>query len=178
MRPAGCHAAPAEDSEVKTDWLPSAGKSPAAPEAGILIVSRQRSVSYNHEDLYLIVSAALPLCLDAAKALGGPLPRLDQIECTLVGNRDMARIHRGFLNIRGTTDVITFPYGEIIVCAAVAKLRAGEFGHDVTTEIALYCIHGLLHLAGHDDQTPDEADRMSRVQERILRLAKSRAGLS
>lgn len=158
--------------------MPSHRNFTTRPETSLLIVSRQRTVSYHHEDLCLIVAGALPLCLDAAGPLGGPLPRLDQIEFTLVGNRDMARIHRDFLDIRGTTDVITFPYGEIIVCAAVASQRAAEFGHDVTTEIALYCIHGLLHLAGHDDQTADEAARMAREQERILRLAKSRVGLS
>lgn len=83
----------------------------------------------------------------------------------------MARVHREFLDLRGPTDVITFPYGEILVCAPVAEARAKEFGHDVTTELALYCIHGLLHLAGHDDLEPSPANRMALVQERILRTA-------
>ncbi|MFZ4775234.1 MAG: rRNA maturation RNase YbeY [Terrimicrobiaceae bacterium] len=152
---------------------PASGKSSTAG-AQLHMASRQRSVTYDHRELCLLVAAALPHCLTAAQALGGPLCHLDHIEFTLVGNRAMARIHRDFLEIRGTTDVITFPYGEIIVCAAVARLRAAEFGHDVTTEIALYCIHGLLHLAGYDDQNPDDAKLMAREQDRILRLAKSK----
>ena len=141
----------------------------------IVIASRQRSVRYDHGRLVLLVENALPLCLEAAAKLRGPLTGLRQIECAVVGHRTMARVHRKFLDIRGATDVITFPYGEILVCAPVAESRAREFGHDVTTELALYCIHGLLHLAGHDDVAPDSARLMGRAQRRILGIV-SRQG--
>lgn len=137
----------------------------------LLIVSQQRSVRYDEARLELLVRKALPSCVTISETLGGPLSRLDHIECTVLGTRAMARVHREFLDIRGPTDVITFPYGEILVCAPVAESRAGEFGHDVTTELALYCIHGLLHLAGHDDLTPREAEAMARIQEKLLRSA-------
>lgn len=137
----------------------------------IVIASRQRLIRYDHARLVLLVKNAMPLCMEVAAKLGGTLFDLDQIECTVVGQRTMARVHREFLDIRGTTDVITFPYGEILVCASVAGARAREFGHDVTTELALYCIHGLLHLAGHDDATPDSARLMSRAQMKILKAA-------
>ena len=137
----------------------------------IVIASRQQSVCYDHDRLVLLVENALPLCMEVASKLGGPLVDLAQIECTVVGHRAMARVHREFLGIRGSTDVITFPDGEIRVCAPVASARAGDFGHDTTTELAMYCIHGLLHLAGHDDLEPDSARHMSREQEKILRAA-------
>jgi probable rRNA maturation factor len=137
----------------------------------LLVISRQRSIRYDHPRLTAIVHAALPMCLKVAAKLGGPLLGLKQIECTVVGSRAMAELHRTFLNIRGATDVLTFPDGEILVCAAVARSRAGEFGHDVTTELALYCIHGLLHLAGHDDLEPGPAGRMAREQAKILKAA-------
>jgi probable rRNA maturation factor len=81
----------------------------------------------------------------------------------------MAAVHREFLQIRGATDVITFPTGEILVCPDVAIERAGEFGNEPTVELALYAIHGFLHLAGLDDLTPRDAGLMARVQERILK---------
>ncbi|MEI8387635.1 MAG: rRNA maturation RNase YbeY [Verrucomicrobiota bacterium] len=137
----------------------------------ILVVSRQRSVGYDHARLTAIVMAGLPMCLEVARRLGGPLPDMKLVECTVVGRRRMAQVHREFLNVSGPTDVITFPYGEILVCAPVAESRAAEFGHDVTTELALYCIHGLLHLAGHDDVEADSAQRMAEEQERILKAA-------
>ncbi len=84
----------------------------------------------------------------------------------------MARIHREFLGIRGATDVITFPYGELILCAEIAAERASEFGLDVTSEIALYGIHGLLHLAGVDDLNEADSTVMNREQNRLLALSK------
>ena len=80
----------------------------------------------------------------------------------------MAKVHRDFLGIPGPTDVITFPYGEILVCAPIAAERAREFGHDTTTELALYAIHGLLHLSGHDDITHAQEKRMATAQGKIL----------
>lgn len=137
----------------------------------ILITSRQRTIRYDHACLIRIVEAAIPMCMEVAGKHGGPLTGLDQIEFAVVGNRAMARVHREFLGLPGPTDVITFPYGEILVCAPIARARAKEFGHDVTTELALYCIHGLLHLAGHDDLEPGPARLMAQAQERVLHAA-------
>lgn len=145
---------------------------PALPD--LVIAARQRAVAYDHERLCRVVLAALPACVEVAGRLGGPLAGLRTVECSVVGSRTMAGIHREFLNERGATDVITFPYGEIFVCATVAASRAPEFGHPVVLELALYCIHGLLHLAGHDDLTPSDAARMHREQERILKSAAAR----
>lgn len=142
---------------------------PALPD--LVIAGRQRAVPYDHERLSAIVRAAMPDCIAVARKLGGPLAGLHTVECSVVGSRTMAKLHREFLNERGVTDVITFPYGEIFVCATVAAARAPEFGHPVTVELALYCIHGLLHLAGHDDLTPTDAERMRHAQERILKAA-------
>lgn len=121
--------------------------------------------------LIAIVLAALPACVQVSLKLGGLLAGLCSIEISVLGARAMARIHREFLNEPGPTDVITFPYGEIVVCAPVAASRAPEFQHTVTEELALYCIHGLLHLAGHDDVRPGDAKRMHREQDRILKAA-------
>ena len=90
----------------------------------------------------------------------------------------MAKVHRDFLDIPGATDVITFPYGEILVCAKVAAARAAEFQHTTTDELALYIIHGLLHLSGHDDIEPAMACKMAAEQQKILEVACSRLAIS
>lgn len=81
----------------------------------------------------------------------------------------MARVHGDFLGDPTETDVITFPYGEILVCPAVARDRAAEFGLEVEQEVLLYALHGLLHLAGYDDTTPKLAGEMSKAQARLLK---------
>jgi len=137
----------------------------------LVIAGRQRAVSYDHGRLAAIVRAALPACVAVAIRLGGPLAGLRSVEISVLGSCAMAKIHREFLDEPGPTDVITFPYGEIVVCAPIAASRAREFRHTVTEELALYCIHGLLHLAGHDDLQPGDAKRMHWEQDRILKAA-------
>ena len=129
---------------------------------------RARSTPYQADRLEKLVTAALPHCLEIAKKYHAELASLPGIEITVLGDRAMAKVHRDFLGIPGPTDVITFPYGEILVCAPIAAECAREFGHDTTTELALYAIHGLLHLSGHDDITPAQEKRMGAAQEKIL----------
>ena len=132
------------------------------------LIHRCRAVPYDRDQLNSLILRGLPHCLEIAKKYHAELASLPGIEITVLGARAMARVHRGFLGIPGPTDVITFPYGEILVCAPVAAERAREFGHDTTTELALYAIHGLLHLSGHDDITADKEKRMAAAQEKIL----------
>jgi probable rRNA maturation factor len=47
----------------------------------------------------------------------------------------------------------------------IARDQAVRRGHDVQAELALYVIHGLLHLCGYDDHSNEEAGRM-RARER------------
>ena len=129
---------------------------------------RCRAIRYDATRVEILAAAALPLCLAIAKKHGAELVELPGIEISILGARAMAGVHREFLGIPGPTDVITFPYGEILVCASVAADRAREFGQDTTAELALYIIHGLLHLSGHDDTTPAKARRMAAAQEKIL----------
>jgi probable rRNA maturation factor len=99
-----------------------------------------------------------------------PLPAdLPAIQFVLVDRATMARVHGDFLGDPAETDVITFPYGEILICPAVARDRAEEYGLEVEREVLLYALHGLLHLAGYDDTTPALAKKMANAQSRLLK---------
>jgi probable rRNA maturation factor len=109
------------------------------------------------------LKSALPL-------LPRPLPaNLSAIQFVLVDRATMARVHGDFLGDPTETDVITFPYGEILVCPAVARDRAADYGLKVEQEVLLYALHGLLHLAGYDDTTPALAKEMARAQDKLLK---------
>jgi probable rRNA maturation factor len=55
-----------------------------------------------------------------------------------------------------------------VLGAEVAQVAAAERGHDVQTELALYAIHGLLHLCGHDDKTAEKAAAMRQRERHYL----------
>src|SRR5438876_12292978 len=77
-----------------------------------------------------------------------------EISLAFVDNVTSQRLNKRYLNHDEPTDILTFPMGEtggklageLVVGAEVALAQAKERGHDVQAEIALYVIHGLLHL--------------------------------
>jgi probable rRNA maturation factor len=81
----------------------------------------------------------------------------------------MAHINSTFLGHEGPTDVITFRHGEILVCPHVAAAQARLFGQNFPKELLLYIIHGWLHLHGMDDHQPENARKMARTQNVLLK---------
>ncbi len=98
----------------------------------------------------------------------GPLKSIPCVEVSLVSDEEIARVHREFMQVAGATDVITFDHGEIVISADTAATAAAELGTSCEREIALYIVHGLLHLLGYDDKEPAEAAHMREMQEQIL----------
>jgi probable rRNA maturation factor len=60
-----------------------------------------------------------------------------------------------------------FIEGEIVASAETAQRMAASGNWSADEELTLYVIHGLLHICGYDDLTPDER-RMMRVREQVL----------
>src|SRR5437016_9827953 len=85
-----------------------------------------------------------------------------EISLAFVDNATIHRLNKQYLDHDEPTDVLSFPLsepnakrlsGELVIGAEVAREQAAERGHDVGAELALYVIHGLLHLCGYDDKT-------------------------
>jgi probable rRNA maturation factor len=89
-----------------------------------------------------------------------------------VSDRVIAKVHWRFFNDPAPTDVITFQDGEILIGAGMVAGNAARFGNTPSEEAALCLIHGLLHLAGWDDQTARETKDMRRKQEQIFKMAR------
>ncbi len=105
----------------------------------------------------------------ARRTLGGQGIDRASVSIALVDDPTIREINRRHLGHDWPTDVITFPLsdpgdpelsGELVVSAEMAVATAGESGADPLHELALYVVHGLLHLCGLDDQTPEDADAM------------------
>ncbi len=112
---------------------------------------------------------AVPQVLRLATHTNTPLAGLEEIEVSLVDDRSIADVHLRFMDIAGATDVITFDHGEILISVETARRQAREFGHDFQSELMLYIIHGLLHLAGHEDASEKGRATMNELQESVLK---------
>jgi probable rRNA maturation factor len=104
-----------------------------------------------------------------------------EISLAFVDNATIHRLNKQYLDHDEPTDVLTFPYsaahakkleGELVIGAEIAQEQAAERGHDVQAELALYVIHGLLHLCGYDDKSLDTEKKMRERERHYLHLAK------
>lgn len=97
-----------------------------------------------------------------------------EIEFVLTDNESIQDLNRQFRGKDEPTDVISFPYeemlgaplGSIIVSIDFAKDKAKTLGHKVEDEIALLFTHGLLHILGYDHEIDNGEQRTE--EERIL----------
>jgi len=104
---------------------------------------------------------------------GTPNPELCELSVAIVDDDAIAAINQQFLNHAGPTDVISFDLGdglsEIIVSAERAVIVARQLRRPPAAELALYLVHGLLHLAGLDDRTRTQRRAMRAAERRVLR---------
>lgn len=99
------------------------------------------------------------------------------VTVALLDDASIHALNKRFLDHDEPTDVLSFPSGEgtakklggeLAVGADVAQRQAAERGHDVQAELALYVIHGLLHLCGHDDLDEASAAKMRERERHYL----------
>src|SRR3954454_21063154 len=101
-----------------------------------------------------------------------------EISLAFVDNPTIHMLNKRYLDHDEPTDVLSFPLsepgakklaGELVVGVEVAQAQAAERGHAVEAELALYVIHGLLHLCGYDDKSDRAAQDMRGRERHYLR---------
>lgn len=104
--------------------------------------------------------------------------RDDQISVSIavVDDVQIVDVHKEYLDKDTVTDVISFDLSdddesvfEIVVNAQQAIRQAQKRGHKPESELALYVVHGLLHNLGFDDIDKEDAQKMHRMEDEILK---------
>ena len=115
-----------------------------------------------------------------------------ELNVVFTDNKRIKEINKTFLGHNYATDVITFAYreihqekvkkpsgkklslhentitGEIVISVEMAAKLAQKHDCAVEGEIALYLVHGLLHLFGYDDKQRKEAKKMHQREGELL----------
>jgi rRNA maturation RNase YbeY len=93
---------------------------------------------------------------------------------------EILQINRQYLNHDYYTDIITFDYteedtisGDLFISLETVKSNAEKFGTAYPDELARVMIHGVLHLCGLNDKTPEEEKLMRLKEDEALLLLKS-----
>jgi probable rRNA maturation factor len=108
-----------------------------------------------------------------------------QIGVRITTDSEIHQINRQHLQHDYPTDVISFDYrsedyqtenqsekrieGELVVSVETADQQASEVGWSCKNELALYLVHGTLHVCGMDDQEPEARLEMRRAEQRVLK---------
>ena len=116
--------------------------------------------------------------------------RSAEISVAVVDNATIWRLNRRHLQHDYPTDVLSFLLesdpetpsrsgprgagrrieGEVIVSAEMALQMSAQYHWRGADELCLYLVHGLLHLCGYDDLTPDEQIIMRQRERDILQF--------
>ena len=104
-----------------------------------------------------------------------------QVNVVLFGEKSARALNRDFRGKDYATNVLSFPFdaapapsagppllGDVVICPAIVEREAAEQGKPLRDHYAHLTIHGVLHLLGYDHETDRDAERMERLERRLL----------
>jgi probable rRNA maturation factor len=128
----------------------------------VTVSNRQRQLKVDTRWLAGMAGRALAFIHDADSQLG----------IALVDDATIARLNAQYHDTPGPTDVLSFDYGEgqgeLIISVECAIRQARHFRTTPARELILYVVHGILHLHGYDDQTPNDQRRMRAAERKLI----------
>lgn len=103
-----------------------------------------------------------------------------ELNLVFTDNKEIKKINKTFLGHNFATDVISFAYnnaslennisGEIIISVEMAIKLAQKLKCTIEGEMALYLVHGLLHLLGYNDKLKKDARKMHQREKELLSM--------
>ena len=92
----------------------------------------------------------------------------------------LLNINRQYLSHDYYTDVITFDYdednivsGDIFISVDTVKSNSEQYSVSYNSELYRVIIHGVLHLCGLKDKSPEDAKLMREAEEKSLQLLRT-----
>ncbi|MBQ9311116.1 MAG: rRNA maturation RNase YbeY [Bacteroidales bacterium] len=111
--------------------------------------------------------------------------RLGDINIIFCSDNYILDVNMKFLQHDYFTDIITFDYcegnvlsGDLFISIDSVKYNAEFYGTEFSDELNRVIVHGLLHLIGFDDHTPEEQKQMRDKENYYLSLRPVVCGLA
>ncbi len=134
-----------------------------------LVSSHCSRLDYDEKEIFRLIDL-----LDKRGSFDAPA---GELSIAFVDREKICQLHEQFMEDSSPTDVITFPgdidaglAGEICTCPEVAQEYSSANGKDFAKELALYLVHGYLHLCGFDDRNEDDKMEMRNAENQALEL--------
>ncbi|MDG1095297.1 MAG: rRNA maturation RNase YbeY, partial [Methylophilaceae bacterium] len=97
-----------------------------------------------------------------------------KITLRIVDENESKRLNKQFRNKDVPTNVLSFLMledpieGDLVLCHPIIKKEAKAQNKKIRDHYAHLIIHGYLHLLGYDHQNNVDADKMERMERKIL----------
>lgn len=108
---------------------------------------------------------------------GSEIKTLGDISIIFCSDNYILDVNLRYLHHDYFTDVITFDYcegnrlsGDLFISVDSVRENAVEFGTEFDDELHRVIVHGLLHLIGYDDHTPEDQKQMRDKEDYYLGL--------
>ena len=118
------------------------------------------------------VAAAPATALLRKYALAAIIPG-SEVTLRVVGRAEGRLLNGSYRKRDYATNVLSFSYGrhhgDVVLCHPVIRREAKEQRKSLAAHYAHLIVHGILHLRGHDHLRKGDAQRMERMEIRVLR---------
>jgi len=101
--------------------------------------------------------------------------RLGNITYIFCSDAEILRINQFYLKHDYYTDIITFDYsegdklsGDLFISLETVKTNSEKFKTEFDEELRRVMIHGILHLCGYEDKTPEKKKIMREKEDDAL----------
>lgn len=104
----------------------------------------------------------------------------EMVELVYVSEEEIIRVNTEFLDRNYVTDIISFRYdedkenqaieGTLYCCAPRIKEQADQYADSEEEEFRRIFIHGVLHLIGYEDRTPEQKNKMTELENTYLSI--------
>ena len=103
--------------------------------------------------------------------------KIGEIAYIFCDDAKILEVNKTYLQHDYFTDIITFDYcegavlnGDIFISLDTVRANAQEFGVTFENELHRILIHGILHLCGQEDKTPEARLEMTRKENEALQM--------
>ncbi|MCB0606089.1 MAG: rRNA maturation RNase YbeY [Lewinellaceae bacterium] len=136
---------------------------------------QEEPITFFSEDIDFELSNAPAISNWISSVISAENSELDFLNFIFCSDNHLHQINVTYLDHDDLTDVITFPYaappriqGDIFISIDRVRENAGLFNAAFEQELRRVMIHGVLHLCGYKDKTPEESTLMRQKEEESL----------
>ena len=139
-------------------------------------------IRYNSEDIKFNLADKRLVSRWLKQVAEGSSRKVGELNYIFCSDPYLLKINKQYLGHDYYTDIITFDFsedyaiegkgdrisGDIFISIDTVRHNSEEYGEGFDRELHRVIVHGLLHLIGYDDQTPEQQKVMREKENYII----------